>query len=373
MIKVKRGIGAAELEKALKSPAKLNEKSPWAAHRDYETMVSDATSKQLLALFLAIRDKWLRLPGPFKKAAGDNLFKLNGKVFISPKTGKPLTKKQWEAVLGSLDKAMIRIFKDTPEMLVKKALVLGKILQGMDFEQRERERLGSLVRWPTLPDDLNWRNAMSFGEANAAELIVDLRSGARKAIANTINEAIQNRKTTKQLETDLFDDFADLNRDWRRIAETEIADNVNNGILLSELEEVDEGETRYMIGMSGPGACEHCERLIAGQVVVLVGEPVAGGFVTIKGERFPAIWPGKNNVGRKARNYWATAPLHPHCRCSWTRYYPEMANLIGGIKKSLALHGHVYPKLQKARKPAKPLPTPLGRRILNFIGLGRRK
>lgn len=369
MIQVRRGIGVGELKKAAKLP-KFNEKSPWAAHRDYELKIQDETSKQLLALFLAIRDKWLGLPGPFNKA--DALFRLNGKVFISPKTGKPLTKKQWETVLGSLDKAMVRIFKNTPDALVKKALMLGKILQGMEYEQRERQRLAAIDEWPDVPQDSQWRNALAFGEANSAELIVDLRQRARKAIAGSINEAIQNRKTTKQLESDLFDDFADLNRDWRRIAETEIADNVNNGILLSELDDVEEDETRYMIGISGPGACAHCENLIAGQVVVLVSEPMAGGFVTVKGTRYPAVWPGKSNVGRKAANYWATAPLHPHCRCSWTRYYPEMAAFISGFKKSIAIGGRVYGKRPLIKHSKQITPPRLHERVRDFFNLGKR-
>jgi mannose-6-phosphate isomerase-like protein (cupin superfamily) len=49
----------------------------------------------------------------------------------------------------------------------------------------------------------------------------------------------------------------------------------------------------------------------------------------VGGEEYPVIWPGKNNVGRKGSNLWACTPLHPHCRCSWTRYYPEMKELLG--------------------------------------------
>ena len=311
-----------------------HEKSPWRAHREYEERAIRVVSDRLLALFLEIRRKWLHLPGEFHKAAGEELFRLNGRIFISPKTGKPLTVKQWNEVVRSLGEAVARIFRDQPDALVRRALLLGKVLQGMAYEARTEANLADLRPERKIPDDEAWWRALTFGQQHVGELLVDLSSQARKDISSTILGAIQNRRTPRQLEIDLFDRFAELNRDWRRIAETEIADAVTSGMLLSEEETRREGETIFMIGISAPDACAECLARINRKVVVLVPDSVPSGYVKVDGVEYEAIWPGKTNIGRSAGSYWSTIPLHPHCRCSWTRYYPEMKELLG-LSKSI--------------------------------------
>lgn len=336
--KLMKGIPISPLNKAKRKPIPLKEReqSPWKAHREYEEQVKKSVSDLIFQLFMEIRRKWLKAEGGFRKAE-DELFRLNGKIYISPSTGKPLTKKQWAQVLKGLDQAFVRMFKNSPERLAKRALLLGKVLQGITYEQRQNALFTDLTIPKNIPDNSVWKNAELFGEHNVGELLVNLQTTARKNISTTILNAIQNQKTTKQLESDLFDDFTDLNRDWRRIAETEISTNVNSGILLSELEDKEEGETIFMVGISAGNACKYCIEHIQGQIVVLSDKPVPGGFITVKGVKYPAIWAGKNNVGKGVKEYWPTIPVHPHCRCSWTRYYPEMAELI--IKKSLSLKG----------------------------------
>jgi mannose-6-phosphate isomerase-like protein (cupin superfamily) len=314
-------------------PSRQHEQSPWQAHRDYEAMVVKVVSDRLLELFLAIRRQWLHLPGEFRKASGEELFRLNGRIFISPKTGRPLTAKQWKEVMQSLDAGLRAMFRDQPDILVKRAMLLGKVLQGMDYESRRTARLSDVRPVGGLPDNPAWRYAERLSRQNAAALLVGLQDDARKGISTTIVRAIRDKKTPRQLELDLFDKFADLNRDWRRIAETEIAENLTSGLLLAEEDTREKDETIYMIGISAPGACKECERLIQGKVVVLLKEPNSGK-IKVKGEEYDTIWPGKSNVGRKAGAYWPCVPLHPHCRCSWTRFYLEMRELLG-IGKSM--------------------------------------
>lgn len=330
-------------------PATQHEQSPWKAHRDYEAAVVKEVSDRLLELFLAIRKQWLHLKGEFRKSAGDDIFRLNGRIFISPKTGRPLTVKQWKEVVESLDAGLRAIFKDQPDILVKRALLLGKVLQGMDYEARKNTGLAN-VRVPSgtmIADHPAWEYAQQFGRQRAAALLVGLQDEARKNISTTIIDAIKNKKSTRQLEVDLFDKFADLNRDWRRIAETEIAENLTSGLLLAEEDTREKDETIYMIGISAPGACKECERLIQGKVVVLLKEPNSGK-IKVKGEEYDTIWPGKSNVGRKAGAYWPCIPLHPHCRCSWTRFYLEMRELLG-IGKSMHDLDEVLMKAEQHR------------------------
>lgn len=339
-----------------KKPSTEREKSPWLSVREFEQQAKDLVEDLLFNLFIEIRRKWLKQTGEFHKAQ-DDLFRLNGKIYISPKTGKPLTKKQWNEVVKGLDSAMVRIFKDKPEYLVKRAMLLGKVLQGMDYENRQREKFGNLTLPFTIAKTEPWQNAYTFAEQNAAELIQDIQSTTRKRITQSILTSIKNKETTRQLETRLFDKLADTNRDWRMIAETEISNSVNNGILLSELEDAEEGEPVFMIGVSAGNACKHCVRLVKGNVVVLLSEP-GNEYVKVNGKRYATIWPGKDNYGYKANNYRVAIIIHPNCRCSWTRFYPEMATLL---KKSKSYpigtvrewKGKKYVKTSTGWKPQK--------------------
>jgi len=309
---------------------KKGETSPWKAHRQLEGVALDTVSSRLLSLFLEIRKQWLHQKSEFHKASGTELFRLNGRIYINPSTGKPLTQKQWGEVLKSLDSSLRAIFKDQADVLVKRALLLGKILRGMEYESRKETDLSSIPAAQfQYPKEREWENARTFAEQHAAELITDIQSDARKKISTTILDSIKGKQTARQLETALFDKFADLNRDWRMIAETEMATNVNAGILIAEAQDREPGETVYMIGVTAGDACPDCVRLIKNKIVVLSDGPVASGRKKIDGEEYEVIWAGKNNIGRKSGSYWACTPLHPHCRCSWTRYYAEMKDLLG--------------------------------------------
>ena len=136
-------------------------------------------------------------------------------------------------------------------------------------------------------------------------------------------QGYQDRISNSELEDNLFEEFSTLNRDFRRIAETETATNFNNGYLIGELEEAtDNDEVIFMQGISGAGACSFCSTEINNRIVVLLKEPPAtgGDTVVVKGQTFTAIWPGKNNFGRKRAQWWVSAGTqHPHCRCSWIR------------------------------------------------------
>ncbi|MFA5048636.1 MAG: hypothetical protein WC516_06450 [Patescibacteria group bacterium] len=318
-----------------KSLKHKSEISPWKAHREFEEYINKLVSDKLLKLFLSIRKKWLKVDGKkrvFQKAI-ETIFKLNGKIYINPQTGQPLTNAQWEQVKKSLGSALQKIFRGHEDWFIKRAMLLGKVLQGMSFEQRQQASLEDITIPASIPGNKTWKNAAMFAQQHAGEYITKLTENAKTNISTTIINAISHENTSNQLEQDLFDDFADINRDWRRISETETATGVNNGMLLAELEDKVEGETVFMIGVTAGNACKYCLELIDNQVVVLTDGPVSGGFITVKGVEYPAIWPGKNNIGKKPGDYWVCGTLHPFCRCQFTRYYPEMEFLMKRNKK----------------------------------------
>jgi hypothetical protein len=124
------------------------------------------------------------------------------------------------------------------------------------------------------------------------------------------------------LQTTLHDEFATLNRDWRRIAETETTENQNQGYVSSmpvgsKLKRVEQYRN----------ACSWC-RKIDGTIVEVVSPdaPDKDGMTQ--------IWPGKTNMGRSnaprkrvgtilvhrepEEMYWiAAGAQHPHCRGRW--------------------------------------------------------
>jgi hypothetical protein len=124
------------------------------------------------------------------------------------------------------------------------------------------------------------------------------------------------------LQTTLADEFATLNRDWRRIAETETTENQNQGYVSSmqigsKLQRVEQYRN----------ACSWC-RKIDGTIM----EVVAADAPDKNGET--QIWPGKTNMGRSSaprkrmgsilvhrepeEMYWiAAGAQHPHCRGRW--------------------------------------------------------
>jgi hypothetical protein len=332
-------IAAIEvLSKAMKQhfDVKLSptaEKSPYKAIREMEDQMRKTVDQLLYDLYAEICEKWLRIK-PLYKARETEPFKLNGRIFINPTTQMPLTNKQWSEIQKDLERGLHYVFGRSKETMVKHAVLLGKVLQSIDSSVAKTLTYdavkGQLTKTPPYLQDI-----MDFAEQQSAEYIVDLTGRARKNIATTIIEAQRSGKSTRQLESELFDTFGDMNRDWRRIAETEIASNVTNGQLITELRAEPE-ETIFMQGISAGGACPFCRDQIDGAIVVLLpSAPSSGDKITIDGKQYTAIWPGKSQVGRARKDWWICIPAHPHCKCGWDRTFVELEEYSKKIAETI--------------------------------------
>lgn len=323
------------LSKAYKKPEPFSDEtlskevSPYASVRDLEHESKERVSILLLELFDQIRYRWLNLS---KARDDDKPFKLDGRIFINPKTGKPLTKKQWKQIKKDLTRAFGIIYQQEEERIVKVAMALGKLLNQTSVPKAIKSPFSSFnLTSKTASQTLAtppYYSALEFAEQQAGESITDLTNRSFKRVHDTIVEAQKNRTGAQRLERDLFYQFGDMNRDWRMIAETEIANNVNNGQLITEIERQKEKDPKkpvYMKGISAPDACEWCRSRVNNQVVVLLERPPGNGTdtVTRDGKAYTAIWPGKSNVGRRRANWWVAAGAqHPHCRCTWNQHTP---------------------------------------------------
>lgn len=159
---------------------------------------------------------------------------------------------------------------------------------------------------------------------NVRRLSDDVRHRMRATIADHVHAVQMGIPPTggASLESKLLDQFATLNRDWRRIAVTEAGEAQTQGYVAT----VPRGTKLKRIEQYR-NACPFC-RSIDGKVVTVV-DPA-------KPEKNwdTEIWPGKSNIGRSAsprkrvgavfkerepEEMW-TIPaglVHPHCRGRW--------------------------------------------------------
>lgn len=180
-----------------------------------------------------------------------------------------------------------------------------------------------------LPHTPVQRVALDYAAERAAENVRELTNSVRHRMRTTIAEwfneratAVQPTGSTPALQTRLRDQFAQLNRDWRRIAVTETVEAQNQGYIAS----VPRG-THVKRVERYDGACAFCRRIDG--LVLEVVDPAAAN----KDGR-TQVWPGKTNVGRSAAPrkrlgsllierephelWWpAAGTQHPNCRGRW--------------------------------------------------------
>lgn len=320
--------GMEALTKALGYDSERQQKeiSPFRAVRDLEMISKARVEEGLLKLLDEMRRTWFGV----EKASKRSPFVLSGRIFINPKTGKPLTNGEWLMIKKDVLKAFDYLYSYEEERIALHALSLGKVIKGLPLDRQLVATYKSLK--PAVDDAMakltgpDWVNTVRFAKQEAAALIVDLKQKQYKAIHDTVQNAIKLHHTHGQLEESLYDKFGAMNRDWRRIAETEIGNAQNNGQLITELQrKKPDEEYVFMKGISSSEACPWCRNEVDGKIVVLLPAPPdnGGDTVTVDGETYTAIWPGKGNYGRNRAAWWVAAGTqHPHCRCTWVKHVP---------------------------------------------------
>ena len=297
-----------------------HEHSETTPYKSLEQLIEetfDAVQKRTYRFYQEIVDQWCKRT--MSKAKDGRILKLNNKIYLNPKTGKPITIKEWNIIKQDIKNLTDWIFSDYDESLVKRAVALGRILQKFetvderidaDIEDLDIDTvISSITR-----DDV-YRNVIDYGLVHTGELIVDMKNNVRKKVIQVILDAYNNKLTNKQLTSSLFDKFAELNRDWRLIVETETSINFGNGYILAELEgKPDDEKYVFVEGISGANACKFCASQYDGQTFVLLSGPPKGGGdeIEIEGDTYIAIWPNKRNLGPRVT--WRPCVInHPSC------------------------------------------------------------
>lgn len=219
------------------------------------------------------------------------------------------------------------------QLAVKQAAIMGKV-------QAVRENLtavqaGALLAYmqtrPRLDHaakmaDINF-SVIDYGMAHCMENVKGYSAALRLKIKKRILDhekslRLKNIVPPESLETKLFDDFGEFNKDWRRLALTEVGEMANQGFISS----LDVGSKVKRMEMYA-GACKFCKKIDG--VVATVVDPAKPDKDWEK-----EIWTGKDNVGRSASPYkrvggslvprpdeelWKLPAglAHPHCRGTW--------------------------------------------------------
>lgn len=172
---------------------------------------------------------------------------------------------------------------------------------------------------------LDHQKSVMTGAASRKTEAPSEKETAGQAGSGTAQESKQQAGTAEpSLQSKLFDRFAELNRDWRRIAVTEIGENANQGMVAStpygsKLRRIEQYK----------GACPFCKKY-NGRILTVVDPKKENK------DWDNEIWLGKTNVGRSASPYkrtpnglvkrtdtemWKPAAglFHPHCRGTWVK------------------------------------------------------
>jgi len=230
------------------------------------------------------------------------------------------------------------VIQSEAQYLAVRAQFAGMIQANMDHQQAklnmpEIDRLMHL-----LPTDFRQippkvlspieRSILDVSVAHTAQAISDVTESARSRMKRICIEHIQAQVLGQaegqwtHLRQRLFDEFGQLNRDFRRIAITEAGEACNSGFVASQ-----RPGTALRRQEAYKGACPFCKS-INGKVFEVVDPAKADK----NGET--QVWLGKTNIGRSAaprmrqgstmverpsaERWWPAAGVqHPNCRGSW--------------------------------------------------------
>lgn len=179
--------------------------------------------------------------------------------------------------------------------------------EGVVLTSREKDEKRELKVLPLTPQE---SRAVQFSANHAAEKMAEVSLRQQQGIKTLVMQAQRERWEPSKLAQALFDAYGDMNRDWRRVAITELAFAANDAYLAG----CAEGD--QLVGMGSEDACKHCKKLVIGKTFTVLKE--APKRETAKTDK-ENVWVGKSNYGLKTSAWRACTPVHPLCRCRWHR------------------------------------------------------
>lgn len=185
-------------------------------------------------------------------------------------------------------------------------------------QQLDAAPVGPMSRWAAAVNDI----AVTRAAEHVTSVADDTRHRMRSLVARRVQRTMLSETGGPDLQTELRDAFAPLNRDWRRIAITEATEALGQGFIAAQ-----EPGARVKRVEQYRNACTWC-RKIDGMVMRVVAPD------EVEKDGATEVWVGKTNVGRSSaprkrvgdklverepREMWwpAAGAQHPHCRGRW--------------------------------------------------------
>jgi hypothetical protein len=282
-----------------------------------------------------------------KKAIDPNAPRLlPNEIIWNPETGKPITQKELDKLLSAMDKYLNRNVGPLQEEFTISQAAVSRMISSLR-ESQEAEKIRNLPLNNIYHENIRWDEITNYkqleklfpGEYNRLKInerllgthITDLTDDLRTGIQTVLDRGFLSGDSRGKISQDLFYKFGSANKNWDRIIDTEATNIFNAQYIAEEVDDAEEGDDIYFVRreFSDSKTCDFCDQANKNPIIAkyvntpLQDEKINDPVASI------AIWPGKNNIGKKRTDWWwAEGANHPNCRGHWDRYYPE----IGDIK-----------------------------------------
>jgi len=270
--------------------------------------------------------------------------------------GRSMTDKQWKNFNKYLSDYWSKNTEDVSEDIAIKSALLGaetteyrekkkpyknKSLFQVEYDQFDGDMPSNIKQAYSRYDFNNsQKNAMAKSLSNIGMYITQTNNTLQEAIRQQITIGIDNNKTPTEIASDLYwqveknpnlnNEYTaeSLRKNWKRIADTEIASVYEASILAPYEEEAmesmkDPEKAQYFVRTGG--SCDWCKPR-QGTLVRLVPASIINDSksesLSSMGIKDPntdvAIWNGKNNIGLKREDWMIACPAHPYNTATFT-------------------------------------------------------
>jgi hypothetical protein len=163
-------------------------------------------------------------------------------------------------------------------------------------------------------------------QQSAAEKITKASAAIKADVRQILIDGVKGRKSKGEISQAIFDRMTGANRDFQRIADTEIQNAANNSFLLDEVNSAEPGERVYFqrIERIDDNTCNFCKKM-HGVIVLWSDHPLPSDKINDPIADY-AIWDGKDWDGKK--EFIANGIFHPYCRGVWVRHNGAAVNAL---------------------------------------------
>ena len=282
---------------------------------------------------------------PKKTVMSKSVLTHKGKILYYPETGESIKQADWDKFVKNLEKFLNRNIKDAEKKIILQSNSLGKILDRMPkyntleaVKELQLEKLqyhGKSFDWIS-ESVKNMKNTFgdSFTRGEQARIEMLTQSAAIKVtnvtdkmcgdIKQILIDGVKGHKSKSQVSQALFDKMVGDNRDYQRLADTEIQNAVNNSFLREEVQNTPDGQKTYFqrIEVIDGNTCKYCKQM-NGKIAVWSDKPLKDEKADDGIADF-VIWEGKEWNG--SAHSFTTGVFHPYCRGTWVRYDTDIDN-----------------------------------------------